>query len=330
MVHARLFCVDSAEAHRPVRIPTGTLPDIDCTMGDDDLNWNDLRFFLRAAQAGTLAGAARAMEVDHSTIGRRLSALERSLGAPLVIRAPEGLHLTPLGENLVPLVEQVERTVLAVCEQARLQEPRVRLATPTGFTKLFMVNLAQLQAACPGLSLELLSSSRPVNLKKGEADLAIRSGPIVDEDLIARRLCETGWSLYASPAYLSRRPRPADLNDLGGHDVIGYDPSLAGVPAAKWIESRAPGANVVLRSREMNDMLEAALGGAGLAMLPCLLGDEEAGLVRLTPEVLATREVSLVYQREVRLAGPVQAVIRFVVQVMQENADRILGLRKAV
>lgn len=86
--------------------------------GDDDLNWNDLRFFLRAAQAGTLAGAARAMEVDHSTIGRRLSALERSLGVPLVIRAADGLHLTPLGENLVPLVEQVERAVL-VCRPVR-------------------------------------------------------------------------------------------------------------------------------------------------------------------------------------------------------------------
>ena len=101
------------------------------------------------------------------------------------------------------------------------------------------------------------------------------------------------------------------------------------MPAAKWIEARAQGANVVLRSREMNDMLAATLGGAGLAVLPCLLGDEEPGLVPLTPAVLATREVSLVYQREFRLAAPVQAVIRFVVQVMQENADRISGLRKA-
>jgi DNA-binding transcriptional LysR family regulator len=297
--------------------------------GGDDVNWNDLRFFLRAAHAGTLAGAARAMQVDHSTIGRRLSALERSLGAPLVIRAPDGLHLTPLGENLVPLVEQVERAVLAVCEQAMQQKARVRLAMPTGFTKLFTANLAQLQAACPGLSLELLSSSRPVDLKKGEADLAIRSGPVVDEDLVARRLCETGWSLYASPAYLLRRTAPADLNDLSAHDVIGYDPSLAGVPAAKWIEARTQGANIVLRSREMNDMLAAALGGAGLAVLPCLLGDEEPGLVRLTPAVLATREVSLVYRREFKRAAPLQAVIRFVVQVVQENADRISGLRKA-
>ena len=65
---------------------------------EGDLDWDDLRYFLRAAQAGTLAGAARAMGVEHSTIGRRLSALERTLGAPLVVRAPDGLHLTPLGE----------------------------------------------------------------------------------------------------------------------------------------------------------------------------------------------------------------------------------------
>ena len=85
----------------------------------------------------------------------------------------------------------------------------------------------------------------------------------------------------------------------------------------------------MLRSREMNDMLAAALGGAGLAVLPCLLGDEEARWVRLTPSVLATREISLVYQREVRLVAPVQEVIRFIVHVTQENADRISGLRKA-
>ncbi|HUG26635.1 LysR family transcriptional regulator [Piscinibacter sp.] len=292
----------------------------------DPLDWNDLRYFLRAVQLKTLAGAARAMGVDHATVGRRLSALERSLGAPLVIRGPDGLHPTPLGESLLPLAEQVERAVLAFHDRATQQPSRVRLALPTGFTKLFTAELARLRSDHPQLSLDLLSGARPADLRKGEADLAIRSGPVLDEDLVARTLCESGWSLYASPAYLTRRPPPLDPNDLNGHDVIGYDPSLAAVPAAKWIAERAHNATVVLRSREMTDMLAAALSGAGLAVLPCLLGDEEAGLVRLTPSVLATREVSLVYPREARLAPPVQAVIRFVVEVMRENADRVSGV----
>jgi len=100
---------------------------------------------------------------------------------------------------------------------------------------------------------------------------------------------------------------------------------LAEVPAAQWIEQRARGAVIVLRSREMADMQAAALSGAGLALLPCLAADDEAALVRLTPQVLATRRLSLVYAREARLAQPVQAVIRFVLDVMHENAARIAG-----
>jgi len=97
------------------------------------------------------------------------------------------------------------------------------------------------------------------------------------------------------------------------------------VPAAKWIEQRTRGATVVLRSREMSDMQAAALSGAGLALLPCLGANEQAGLVRLTPHVLATRQLALVYPREARLAQPVQAVIRFVLDVMHDNAARIAG-----
>jgi DNA-binding transcriptional LysR family regulator len=292
---------------------------------DEELDWNDLRYFLRAAQAGTLAGAARAMGVEHSTIGRRLSALERALGAALVIRAPDGLHLTPLGASLVPLVEDVERAVLTAYGHASQRQTRVRVAMPTGFTRLFSAELERLRKAHPQLTLEFLAGTRPVDLKRGEADLTIRSGPVVDEELIARPLGESGWSLYAAPAYLARRQAPVDLNDLSGHDLIGFDPTLSAVPAAQWIELRTLGATVVLRSREMSDMQAAALSGAGLALLPCLGADEETGLIRLTPLVLATRKLSLVYPREARLSKGIQAVIGFVLDVTRENAARIAG-----
>jgi DNA-binding transcriptional LysR family regulator len=294
---------------------------------DDALDWDDLRYFLRAAQCGTQASAARALGVEHSTVGRRLAALERSLGAPLVTRAADGLHLTPLGARLLPLVEDVERAVMAVQAATTNQPARVRLAMPTGFTKLFTEHLDRLLAAHPGVALELLSGSRPVDLRKGEADLAIRTGPVADEALVARKLCDTGWSVYAAPAYLARHAAPPDLQDLRGHDLLGFDPSLAGVPAARWIEEHAAGATVVLRSREMTDMLAAARGGAGLAALPCLMGDDEPGLVRVTPEVIAERDVWLVYPQEARLSAPVRAVIGFVVDVMRDNAARVAGRR---
>jgi DNA-binding transcriptional LysR family regulator len=293
----------------------------------DDLDWDDLRYFLRAVEAKTLAGAARAMGVEHTTIGRRLSALERTLGAPLVLRGPDGLKLTQLGEKVAPLVEEAERAVLRVLDLVASEKARVRLAVPSGFTQYFSAGIAQLCRDHPGLALEIVSGARPVDLKKGEADLAIRSGPVADKELVVRKLCEGGFSLYASDSYLARREAPRDPNDLTGHDLIGYDASLAAVPAAKWLEERAAKGTIVLRSREMSDMLAATLGGVGLAVLPCGLADPEPALRRLTPDVVATRTLALVYRTEARLSKDVRTVIRFVVGVMRENAERIGGKR---
>jgi DNA-binding transcriptional LysR family regulator len=295
----------------------------------DDFDWDDLRYFLRALQAKTLAGAARGLGVEHSTIGRRLSALERSLGAPLLLRGPEGVQATPLGKQLLPLVEEMERTALAVHELVMVQKARVRLAVPSGFTALLTPLLSELRRDHPNLTLEVLSGSRPANLEKGEADLAIRVGPQECQELVSRKLCVAGWSLYASRAYLARRPSPIELEDLSGHDLIGYDASLAGLPAVEWLEQRMGTASVVLRSREMIDMLAAAVNGIGLAVLPCYLGDSEARLVRLTPEVVATRNLALVYRREARQSEAVRAVMRFVIAIIPRNAALISGARAA-
>jgi DNA-binding transcriptional LysR family regulator len=292
-----------------------------------DLDWDDLRYFLRALQAKTLAGAARSLGVKHSTVGRRLSALERSLGAPLVLRGPDGLQLTPLGEKLAPLVEEVEHAVAAVRNLADVQKASIRLAVPSGFTRIFATELRQPCWNHLEFSLAIVSGARPVDLKKGEADLAIRAGPVTDQDLVASKLCESGFSLYASDSYLTRRPAPADPNDLAGHDIIGYEASLSAAPPARWLEEHAAGAIIVLRSREMTDVLSAALSGIGLAMLPCLLGDEEPALRRLTPEVLATQSLSLVYRREAGISEPVRAAIRFVTTVIRQHSPRIKGVK---
>jgi DNA-binding transcriptional LysR family regulator len=291
----------------------------------DNLNWDDLRYFLRLVQSKSLAATARAMGVNHSTISRRISALEQTLGAPLIIRNYDGIELTELGAKLAPHIEQVEQAVLALHGQLMQQKVRVRIAMPTGLPKLFTENLAQLRMERTDIALEFLTGSGLVDLEKGQADIAIRSGPVLDENLVARKLCELGWSLYASPSYLVSWPTSINLHDLSGHDIIGFDASLAATPPSKWIEAHARNTNTVVRSREITEMISVALSGAGLAILPCILADDHPGLVRLTSKVLASRELVLVYRREVRLAEPVQVVLRFVVQVMQKNAKRFAG-----
>lgn len=146
----------------------------------DDLNWDELRYFVRAIQAGTLSGAARVLGVEHSTIGRRLTRLEQSLGAALVVRAPDGLKLTRLGAKLLPLVESVDQAVATVRNAADAEKACVRLAVPSGFTKMFTAGIPDLRREHPGLSLAIVSGARPVDLKHGEADLALRTGPVTE------------------------------------------------------------------------------------------------------------------------------------------------------
>ena len=288
-------------------------------------DWNDLRYFLATARAGTLSGAARALGVRHTTISRRLAALEGALGASLVVRGPQGIEVTPLGKRLLPFGEDLERAIEAMTALVRSGTRRVRLALPTGLSPYFAERMAAFLKAYPDISLELTSGSRPVDLLHGEADLAVRMGVVADDTLIARKLCDAGWSLYASRSYLERHPAPIDPNRLAGHEIIGFHENLARVPGARWIEAHGAGATTVFRVAEMTEMLAAALSGAGLAAMPCMLAEAEPRMVRLVPDILGSHPVSLVYRREIGAEAPVRAVIRFVTAVIKDHAALISG-----
>jgi DNA-binding transcriptional LysR family regulator len=188
------------------------------------------------------------------------------------------LELTAQGKKLLPLVQRVERSVAAVEGFVGTEASTVRLVVPSGFPKLFTPEWAELHAEHPDLSLEFVSGAQPVDLRRGEADLAIRVGVVTEPDLVARKLCESASALYASPAYLKRKPAQRDPEDLRGHELIGFGAALAKIPAARWLEERATGATFVMRSREMVDVLTAAVSGIGVALLPCHLGIRSFGV----------------------------------------------------
>jgi DNA-binding transcriptional LysR family regulator len=288
-------------------------------------NWAELRLFLLAAQAGTLAGAARAAGVQHSTVGRRLSALERSLGAPLFLRTPEGLTLTMMGEQLLPFAQNIQREVHGMRELLVSHRQRVRVALPSGFINLFTRALPSFTQEHPEVILETVSSSQVLDLKSGQADVALRIGPVQDPDLIARPLGEVGSSLYASPDYLQSHPLGEQARDFSGHQLIGFSAELSAMPAARWLQVHAGSAQVVLRTNEITSMLEAAASGAGIAMLPCMLADHDPRLTRLYPTVLATRGLALVYRREHRQSAHVRAVVGFLMKVIKQSAAQIRG-----
>ena len=265
---------------------------------DPPLNWESLRYFLHAARSKSLSGAARSLRVEHTTVGRQLSALESAVGAALVERGPAGLALTDLGQQVFELTLEMERAARAIAELTNIERANVRLVVPSGFTALLTPHLESLRREQPGILLEIVSGARRVDLRKREADLAIRVGPVEDEELIARKLGDVGLSLYGSREYLARQKRPIDPDDLSGQAVIGFHRALAEMPAAQWLAARSAKAKIVMRGREAVDMLAAVQSGAGLGVLPCFLADAERSLVRLTQAPVATRKVSLVYRRQ--------------------------------
>ena len=285
-----------------------------------------MRSFLAVVRAGSLSAAARELGVRHTTIGRHVAALEAALGGSLFVRRPDGVELTMLGEQLVPTGSELEHAMRAFGDAAFARRTRVRLAWPSGYSTLLAERIASFRAANPNIELDVTSGSKPVDLTRGEADLAVRVGRVEDEALVAVKLCTAGWSLYAADRYLARRPAPADPHILAGHEVIGFHPRLAGVAGAIWLEEHGAGATIVMHVADMSEMLDAALSGAGLAVLPCVLADAEPRMHRLTRSVLGTQPVWLVYRREIAREGRVRAVIRFVSSAIKDQSEAIGGV----
>jgi DNA-binding transcriptional LysR family regulator len=293
------------------------------------LDWNDVQFFLAIHRAGTLAGAARALKVEHTTVGRRLGSMERSLGAKLFVRTPDGFHLTKMGEEIVPLAEraealllQIERIALADDDRA---EGNVRITTSESFAGLLGRWLAELRTKHPRITVELLTGNDRLDLTRREADIAVRFAPTLEGNLVSRRVATMGWAPYASRDYVAARGSLPKSGDLSGHDVIGFNESLSQVPGALWLAERSSNANMVLRSGSLPAACNAAVGGLGIAVIPCFLGDAEPSLVQVLPAIEENRIAYLVVHPDLARVARVRVVLAFLVERFAENGPAMRG-----
>lgn len=293
------------------------------------LDWNDVQFFLAIHRAQTLAGAARALEVEHTTVGRRLTSMEKALGAKLFVRTPDGFRPTRMGEQILPLAEKAESSLLEIERVALADDDRaegtVRVTTSESFAGLLGQWIADLRTKHPRITVELHTGNAQLDLTRREADLAVRFSPTRQANLVCRRVATLGWALYTSRTYVdARRTTPAS-GKLAGHDVIGFDDSLSQVPGAVWLAEHGEGANVVLRTGSLPAACNAALAGLGIAVIPCLLGDGEPGLVRFLPEIVGSRDGYLVVHPDLARVARVRVVMAFLVERFAANASFLQG-----
>jgi len=298
------------------------------------LDWDDFRVFLSVARAGTLSAAARLLQVDQSTMSRRLASLEAAAGARLFDRTPAGYLLTTAGEAVRNRVEDLESQALAIERQLLGQDMRptghVRLAASDSFAAWFLVpRLSPLQQRYPGILLELVTGNQAVNLARREADISLRLTKPKEPNLIARRLGQAAWSVYASSGYLERYGKPTNRGRLRGHRVVGLDPELRGTVGARWLVTHGNLADVSLTCNSLLSQAAAVVAGLGLSPLPCLFGDREPSLSRALPRTIGHHDLWLVVHPDVKSSARVRAVMDYLTELVLSEAALLSGNLKA-
>jgi len=293
------------------------------------LDWNDVQFFLAIHRAQTLAGAARALKVEHTTVGRRLAAMEKALRAKLFVRTPEGFQPTRMGAEILPLAEQAEASLLHIERVALADDDRaegtVRVTTSESFAGLLGRWIAELRVKHPRITVELLTGNALLDLSRREADIAVRFAPTREGNLVCRRVATMAWAPFASRAYVDARGALPPSGSLAGHDVIGFDDSLAQVPGALWLAEHGAGASLVLRSGSLPAACNAAVAGLGIAVIPCFFAGEEPRLVQVGPNIDATRDGYLVVHPDLARVARVRVVLAFLVERFAASAVLFRG-----
>jgi DNA-binding transcriptional LysR family regulator len=295
-----------------------------------DFDWNDLRAFLAVARSGRLTAAAARLGVDHSTLSRRIAALEHALRTRLFDRSPSGYGLTEQGRRLLPIGEEMERLAIgageAVGGTSASVAGTVRIGAPEGFGSYFLApRIAALKARHPRLTIQLVAAPAVFSLARRDADIVISVSRPPAGRLNVAKLIDYDLGLYAAPAYLRQAPDIASSEDLFRHAFVSYIGELLHFPELDFLQHVAPGGSTSVESSNLVAQLRATLAGAGLCVLPAFLAEEEAGLVRVLPdEISLTRSLWLTVHQDLAELARVRATVRFI----KDEVEAARGLFK--
>jgi DNA-binding transcriptional LysR family regulator len=275
------------------------------------IGWDDVRFMLAIQRFGSLSAAARSLSVNQTTVGRRLALLEESLQTRVFTHDGRRYQLTRAGERMLPHVERMEAEALALerdcLGQDRALSGSVLLTGPDAFSVVVLVPLLKaFRRRFPEIDLELSSEERTLDLRRREADLALRVSRPREGSLVARKVAPFALGLYASKAYLEQRGSPKS-SELSKHDFVVVNREQA--TSTRWLQRRAGDARVVLRTNSTLAQVAAVVAGLGLGLVPCYLAARQASLVRLLPrDATSMSSLWLVTHRDLQRAARVRAL----------------------
>lgn len=293
------------------------------------MDWDNLRFFLELGRCGTLMNAARRLGVDHTTVARRIQALEKEVGTLLFAREAGGHRLTEAGRRLQPQVEAMERAFLAVESTAPAASDEglagaVRIGSTEGFGTIVLApRLACFAQAHPRLVIDLLAMPRLVHLSRREADIVISLERPARGPVVVTKLTDYTLRLYASDAYLAAYPPITSREDLQGHTFISYVDDLLFSKELQYLNELYRPDAFALRSTSILAQHQATAAGAGIAVLPAFIAGRDPTLRCLLPgQASFTRSFWMSMPAETKHLARMQAVWAF----LKETAETQRGL----
>jgi DNA-binding transcriptional LysR family regulator len=269
--------------------------------------WSELQTILEISRAGSLAGAARKLGVEHSTVYRRLGAVEARLRSRLFERTRSGYLSLAAAEPLIEAACRMEEAVHAAeratlgAEEHLAGEIRLNVSDALG-AYLVPQLLAEFLRTHPAIEIEVALTNRHVDLSRREADLALRLHPRPPDHLIARRIGTVTFSAYAAPNLL--RAKPKRLHDL---PWLGYEDAIATTPQAAWLREFAPSPSPRSRWGSLIAITQAAAAGLGAAVLTDFIANKTPNLVRIT-DSLGEVPLFLLSHPDVRGSARVRAL----------------------
>lgn len=293
-----------------------------------DVDWSWFQTFVSAAKAGSFTAAAENLGLSQATVSRHVQALEEHLGVALFVRHARGLALTERGAELLGTAQGLGVQVDALVRRATgmrevpAGDVRVSANEPIG-VHVLMPCLAKLRAKHPDVHVELVIDNRSADLRRREADIAVRMFEPRQLDLIAKRIGEVSLGLFASRAYVKRHGKPCSLADRAEHTLIGFDHDPDWARQIREVGLTA--ADFIFRTDSLNAQIAAMVAGVGIAGTHVRIG-ERLGLVRVMPDLpLKPLPVWLVTHEELRTSAAVRVVFDALEQHLRRHVDEDAG-----
>jgi DNA-binding transcriptional LysR family regulator len=291
------------------------------------MNWDDLRYALSVAEAGSIAGAARELGVNRTTVLRRINAFEQRINVRLFERIDSEYTLTPEAEQLLQAARAMSSTInelerKIVGSELKLEGVMRVTTTDSMLLSVVAAPLASFSELHPHISLELVMTNSVLNLMRRDADIAIRPSLSPPELLIGRRVGDLVFGIYGSRAYLDRYPSA----DIAAHRWLAVDDSMSASAPGRWIQAHVPAESVAMRADSFVALQVAAEQGLGLTILPCCLADTVAGLHRVAcdRENIATG-LWLLTHEDLRGSARVRAFTEHMARALTAQRDRLEG-----